>query len=121
MADPAHPPALPQQVQQQLQQLQALNQQLQATAQQRAQYEAMKAESEQALDALQALPDDAPVFRSVGALLVQDSKKAAHDRLKDDAETMEVRVARMQKQETALREQLQALQAKVQAALQGKS
>jgi chaperonin cofactor prefoldin len=30
-------------------------------------------------------------------------------------------VARMQKQETALREQLQALQAKIQVALQGKS
>jgi prefoldin beta subunit len=117
MADPQLSP----QVQQQLQQLQAANQQLQATAQQRAQFEAMKAESEQALAALEALPDDAPVYRSVGALLVQDSKKAAHERLKDDAETLEVRVARLQKQETALKEQLGALQAKIQAALQGKS
>ena len=112
-------PTLSPQVQQQLQQLQNLNQQLQGTAQQRQQFEAMKAESEQALGALEALPDDAPVFRSVGALLVQDSKKAAHERLKDDAETLEVRVVRMQKQETQLKEQMQALQAKIQAALQG--
>lgn len=111
-------PTLSPQVQQQLQQLQNLNQQLQGTAQQRQQFEAMKAESEQALGALEALPDDAPVFRSVGALLVQDSKKAAHERLKDDAETLEVRVVRMQKQETQLKEQMQALQAKIQAALQ---
>jgi prefoldin beta subunit len=117
MADPALPPQLSQQTQQQLQQLQMLNQQLQVTAQQRAQFEAMKAEAEQALGALQALPDDAPVFRSVGSLLVQDTRKAAHERLKDDAETLEVRVARMQKQEAALKEQLQALQAKLQAAL----
>jgi prefoldin beta subunit len=118
MADPALPPHLSQQTQQQLQQLQALNQQLQATMQQRAQYEAMKAESEQALAALEALPDEAPVYRSVGSLLVQDSKKAAHERLKDDAETLEVRVARMQKQEAALKEQLTGLQGKIQAALQ---
>jgi prefoldin beta subunit len=116
MADPALSP----QVQQQLQQLQAINQQLQATAQQRAQFEAMKAESEQALGALDALPDDAPVYRSVGSLLVQDTKKAAHERLKDDAETLEVRVARLQKQEAMLKEQLVALQSKIQAALQGK-
>jgi len=110
-------PTLSPQVQQQLQQLQAMNQQLQMAAQQRQQFEAMKAESEQALSALEALPDEAPVFRSVGALLVQDTKKAAHDRLKDDAETLEVRVVRMQKQETQLREQMTALQAKIQAAL----
>lgn len=112
-------PTLSPQVQQQLQQLQMLNQQLQATLQQRAQFEAMKAESEQALDALAALPDDAPVYRSVGSLLVGDTKKDAHARLKDDAETLEVRVARMQKQEAALKEQLNALQSKLQAALQG--
>lgn len=114
-------PTLSPQVQQQLQTLQALNQQLQATAQQRAQFDAMRAESEQALGALQALPDDAPVYRSVGSLLVQDTKKDAHARLKDDAETMEVRVARLQKQETQLREQMTALQAKIQAALQAKT
>jgi prefoldin beta subunit len=117
MAEPTMSP----QVQQQLQQLQAMNQQLQMAAQQRQQFEAMKAESEQALGALESLPDEAPVFRSVGSLLVQDSKKAAHDRLKDDAETLELRVARMQKQETQLREQLTALQQKIQAALQGKA
>ncbi|HUR62033.1 MAG TPA: prefoldin subunit beta [Candidatus Thermoplasmatota archaeon] len=114
-------PTLSPQVQQQLQTLQALNQQLQGTAQQRAQYEAMKAESEQALEALQALPDEAPVYRSVGSLLVQDKKGDAQARLKDDAETMEVRITRMQKQEMQLREQMTALQAKIQAALQAKA
>ncbi|HEX2066148.1 MAG TPA: prefoldin subunit, partial [Candidatus Thermoplasmatota archaeon] len=65
--------------------------------------------------------DDAPVYRNVGSLLVRDTKADAVARLKDDAETMEVRVARLQKQEAALREQLGALQGKLQAALQGKA
>jgi prefoldin beta subunit len=112
---------IPPQVQQQLGQLQSLNQQLQATAQQRAQFDVMKAESEQALSALEALADDAPVYRSVGALLVKDSKSDAHARLKDDAETLEVRIARLQKQENTLKEQMASLQGKIQAALKGKA
>lgn len=114
MAEPNLTPAM----QQQLAQLQAQNQQLQATAQQRAQFEAMKAEGEQALGALESLPDDAPVYRSVGALLVKEpSKSSAVDRLKEDQETLEIRIARLQKQEVALRESLTALQQKLQGAL----
>lgn len=110
--------SLPPQVQQQLQTLQALNQQMQATAAQRGQYEAMKAESEQALAALESLAADAPVYRSVGAFLVKEpSKQVAVDRLKEDLETMELRLNRMQKQEQQLREQMGQLQAKLQAAL----
>jgi prefoldin beta subunit len=110
-------PNLTPQMQQQLAQLQSLNGQLQATMQQKAQYEAMKAESEQALDALNALPDGSAVYRSVGALLLKDDKATALARLKEDAETMEVRVARLVKQETSLKETMASLQAKLQASL----
>jgi prefoldin beta subunit len=108
---------IPAAVQAQLQQLSNLNQQLAATAQQRAQFDAMKAESEQAVSALEALPDGAAVYRSVGSLLLADEKKAALERLKEDAETAGVRATRLQKQESALREQMTALQTKIQAAL----
>ena len=110
-------PNLTPQMQQQLAQLQSLNGQLQQTMQQKAQYDAMKLESEQAFEALQALPDGAAVYRSVGALLLKDEKKAALDRLKEDAETMEVRVNRLNKQESALKESMASLQAKLQASL----
>jgi prefoldin beta subunit len=114
MAEPTLPPA----VQQQLAQLQQQNAQLQAVAQQRAQFEAMRAEGEQALHALEALADDAPVYRSVGAFLVREpGKAAAVSRLKEDQETLDIRIARLQKQEAALRESLQALQSKLQSAL----
>ena len=110
-------PTLTPQMQQQLAQLQSLNGQLQQTMQQKAQFEAMRMESEQALEALTALPDGAAVYRSVGALLLKDEKKAALERLKEDAETMEVRVARLNKQESALKESMASLQAKLQAQL----
>lgn len=116
MAEPTLTPAL----QQQLAQLQQQNQALQATAQQRAQFEAMKAEGEQALAALGSIADDAPVYRSVGAFLVKETgKQAAVDRLKEDQETLEIRIARLQKQEASLRESLTALQQKLQGALKG--
>lgn len=110
-------PQLTPQMQQQIAQLQSLNAQLTQTMQQRAQFEAMKAESEQALEALQGLPSGATVYRSVGALLMKDERDAAVARLKDDAETMEVRVSRLGKQEGALKEQMASLQAKLQAQL----
>ena len=110
-------PALTPQMQQQLANLQSLNGQLQQTLQQKQQFEAMRFESEQALEALQALPEGAAVYRSVGALLLKDDKASAVGRLKEDAETMEIRVARLNKQETALKESMAALQAKLQASL----
>lgn len=110
-------PQLTPQMQQQLTQLQSLNGQLQATMQQKAQFEAMKNESEQALEALAALADDATVYRSVGALLVKDTKTDAVARLKEDAETLEVRLVRLAKQETSLKETMTSLQAKLQASL----
>lgn len=118
MADPS---GIPPQVQQQVANLQALNANYQATAQQRAQFEAMRHESQSALAALESLPDDAPVYRSVGALLVRDAKKDAVERLKEDLETSEVRIGRLQKQENQLREQLGELQKKIQQALGGKA
>ena len=117
----AEAPAIPPQVQQQLSNLQALNANYQATAQQRAQFEAMRLETESALAALASLPDDAAVYRNVGSLLVKDEKKAATERLKEELETSEVRITRLQKQEATMREQLGALQQKIQAALQGKA
>lgn len=110
-------PQLTPQMQQQLAQLQSLNGQLGQTMQQKAQFEAMKAEAEQALEALSALPDGAPVYRSVGALLLKDDKSSALTRLKEDAETLEIRVGRAAKQEAALKEQMASLQAKLQASL----
>lgn len=109
---------IPAQLQEQLGQLQALNGQLQALLQQKAQFEVMKAEAEGALEALAALADDAPVYRNVGALLVREpGKKDAEARLREDLETLGVRLGSLQKQETSLKSSMAGLQQKIQAAL----
>lgn len=104
-------------LQQQVQQLQQLSQQLQNMAGQRQQFEAMKGESEAAIEALDGLADDATVYRNVGSLLVKDQGKAAAlERLKEDLETLEVRIKRVTSQEAELRKTLETLQQKLQAA-----
>ncbi len=104
-------------LQQQVQQLQQMSQQLQSVTGQRQQYEALEAEAQMAIEALEGLPADAAVYRNVGSMLIQDaSKDAAQARLKDDLETMEVRIKRIKMQEAELKKSLEALQAKLQAA-----
>jgi len=102
-----------------VQQLQAFSGQLQQVAQQRAQMEAMVAESKHAVQALQGLDADATVYRNIGSLLVQDTgRDAALARIQDDLETMEIRVKRAKDQETQLRERLDTLQKELQANFQ---
>lgn len=109
---------LPQQLQDQLGQLQNLQQQLQVTSQQRAQLEFQVKESERALEELANVDAKAPIYRSVGSLLVLTGGKAeVEKRLKDEKETLEVRLAQYAKQEGRLKEKAQELQVKLQAAL----
>lgn len=104
-------------LQAQVQQLQQLSQQLQQLTQQRMQMEAIQNENQRAVKELEELPEDATVYRNVGSYLVQDAgRDAAVERLRDEAETMEVRVKRAKSQEEQLRNSLEQLQNKLQAA-----
>ncbi len=108
-------------LQQQVQQLQQMSQQLQQVAGQRQQFEAIVAESEMALEALEGLADGAAVYRNVGSLLVQDDKDAAGKRIADDMETMQVRIKRVKGQEEQLRKAIDDLQEKLQAAFEAQA
>ncbi len=104
-------------VQQKIQTLQGLGAQLQQIGSQRQQMELMKSESARAKKALEALPEDAPVYRSVGSLMVGDTRTDALARLGDEAETMEIRLKRLKEQEDALEGQFNQLQTELQKAL----
>lgn len=104
-------------LQAQVQQLQQLSQQLQQLTQQRMQMEAIQNENQRAAKELAELAEDAVVYRNVGSYLVRDAgRDAAVERLRDEAETMEVRVKRAKSQEEQLRKSLEQLQSRLQAA-----
>ncbi|HET6399708.1 MAG TPA: prefoldin subunit beta [Candidatus Thermoplasmatota archaeon] len=110
-------PGIPVQLQKMVAEFQQMQQQFQQVASQRAQLEMLKSEGEEALKALETLPAEAPVYRNIGSLLVREARDEAVARLKEDQETLEIRLNRLGKQESALREGLQSAQQKIQASL----
>lgn len=110
---------IPPELQQDIQNFQALSGQMQGLSQQRRQFEMMQAEAERAVEALSGMEDGATVYRSIGSLMIQEKKATAEARLKEDLETMELRVKRAKDQEKQLQETLEKLQQKLQKALAG--
>lgn len=111
-------PDLPPKLQEQLEQLQKLQNQLAVAQQQRQQLEYQVKESERALEELKQVADDAPVYRSVGAILFKTAgKKDVLTKLEEEKESLEIRLRGFQKQESRVKEQAQELQSKLQAAL----
>jgi prefoldin beta subunit len=113
---------LPPKLQDQLAQLQGLQQQLQIAVQQRQQLEFQARDAERALDELGNVADDAAVYRSVGSLLIRTpGRDAVQKQLKDEVETLQVRLKTVEKQEARLKEKATELQSKLQAALKNLS
>lgn len=108
-------------VQNQLQMLQQVQQQLQSIVQQKAQYELAIKDAKRAGEELQAAADDADVFVTVGSVMVQKDKAAVEESLSEKAETLEIRVKSLSKQEEALKGKFEQLQSQIKVALEGKA
>src|SRR5690348_16492645 len=98
---------LPPQIQNQLAQLQELQNQAAIVVQQRQQLELQVRELERTLEELTKVPKEAPLYKSVGSLLVQVSDREGLERdLTDQKETMTVRLESAKRQEQRLRERV---------------
>jgi len=83
--------------------------QLQSVLLRKQQYEAELREVDKAISEIEKLPQDAKIFKSVGNFLIQQSRDAALQELKDRKELLELHVKTLAKQESMLREQLEKL------------
>ena len=111
---------LPPKVQNQIAQFQQLAQQIQMITSQKMQLEAQVRELDKALQELDKAADDALVYKSVGSLMIQSKDKAGLvEELKEQKDTLDVRVKTLDKQDKHLRERHQNLQAQITEALQG--
>ncbi|MCD6448762.1 MAG: prefoldin subunit beta [Thermoplasmata archaeon] len=108
---------LPPQVQNQLRQLQQFQQQLEITVQQRLQIDVRLRETENALEELNKLEENAPVYKSVGNLIIKADKEKLIKELREEKETLEVRKKTLESQESKLKEKIEELQKKLQEAL----
>lgn len=111
--------ALPAKLQNDIKQFQRLQQELAVLEQQRMQFEMKLREAGSTLDELKNVPDDAPIYRPVGGLLVKATgKKEIEDLLNEEKETLEVRVKGHERNLSHLRERLQTMQKELTSALQ---
>jgi prefoldin beta subunit len=111
--------ALPAKLQNDLRQFQRLQQELGLLSQQRAQFELKLRETNRTSDELKSLPEDTPIYRTVGGLLVKSKgRKEVEDILIEDKETLEVRIKAIERQESHLRDKYETLQKELTTALQ---
>jgi prefoldin beta subunit len=98
-------------------QLQQLQQQLQAVVTQKAQVDAMLRESEVALEEVQNVSENTPLFKVAGSILVKVEKEKLLKELQEKKETYELRLKALERQEEKLRERLTEMQKKIQSLL----
>lgn len=105
-------------LQNQIAQFQQLQQQLQNVLSQKFRMEAQLKELGMTIEELKKAGLDTPVYRNVGALMIQvKDKDALVKEIEDDKETTEVRVKTLDRQEKMFREKYQVMQDQISKAL----
>lgn len=94
-----------------------LRQQAQMITLQRQQVEMKTEENRMALEALEKARDEDPVYRSIGSILIQTDKKSMIEKIKEEDETLGIRLKALKNQEEKIKERLTNLQAQIQSAL----
>ncbi len=96
---------------QKIEQAQRLQGELEAIVTQRYQLEVALKEVEKSLEELEGLPEDAPIYKSVGSILVRvESKDKIKKELVDKKETLELRIKTVMKQQELLEKKLKEIQ-----------
>jgi prefoldin beta subunit len=105
---------LPPPIQERLLRLQQVQQALQSILAQKQQVELEATETDQALEEVQKLTDDAVIYKGTGSLMIKSEKAKIFTELTERKELLNTRVTVLGKQEERLRAQLKDLQTKLQ-------
>ncbi len=108
-------------IQNEIAKAQQMQQQLQRVTSQKQQLDMKNNDVERALEELQKLDDDTPIFRNLGGdLLVKvKDRKELIEELEDELETLKVRLKSLSRQEEKLRKNFQELQQELTSKLSG--
>jgi prefoldin beta subunit len=113
MADEISP-----QLQNKIAQFQQMQQQIQMLSSQKFQLEAQLRDTERAIEELAKAPAEAPIFKSVGSLMVRaENKESIEKELAEKKETIDIRIKALDRQEKHMMEKFQSLQQELSAAL----
>ena len=107
-------------VQNQIAMLQQMQQQMQTIGAQKAQYEMAVREAKRAIEELNDVAEDAPVFMSVGTVMMEKKREDVLNNLNNKIETLELRIKSLEKQEGMLSGKFEQLQSQIKQALEGR-
>jgi len=108
------------QLRHQLAQFQQAQQQAQALMTQRQQLELLMRETERTLEELDKLQEGAPVYKSVGTILVKSEREELKKSLSEQKETLDLRIKTIGRQEERVVQRLREMREKLEVALKGK-
>jgi len=107
-------------VQNQIAMLPEMQQQMQTIGAQKAQYEMAVREAKRAIEELNDVAEDAPVFMSVGTVMMEKKREDVLNNLNNKIETLELRIKSLEKQEGMLSGKFEQLQSQIKQALEGR-
>lgn len=100
---------------------QQVQQQIQVLSSQKFQLEAQLKDTERAIAELEKSSKDAPIYKSVGNLLVRaEDKESVEKELSEKKETLDIRIKALDRQEKHLMEKYQAMQQELTQAIQAR-
>jgi prefoldin beta subunit len=106
------------QLQNKIAQFQQMQQQIQVLSSQKLQLEAQLRDTERAISELEKTSDEAPIYKSVGSLLVKaENKESIVKELNEKKETIDIRIKALDRQEKHLMEKYQSMQQELSAAI----
>jgi len=104
---------LPPELQNKILQLQESQERLRALIIRRQQYELELREVQRALEELEKLSPETPIYKSVGALLFSAERDKTISELQDRKDTLELHIKTLERQESLARKQVEELRQKV--------
>jgi len=103
----------------QIAKFQRLQEELQYVLTMKQQWQAQLYEIESALTELEKVPEDRPVYKIVGSIMVSKDKESVVKELKERKELIESQLETLKKQEDMLRKQVEDLDKKLRSKLGG--
>jgi prefoldin beta subunit len=104
---------LPPELQNKILQLQESQERLRALIIRRQQYELELREVQRALEELEKLSPETPIYKSVGTLLFSAERNKTISELQDKKDTLELHIKTLERQESLARKQVEELRQKV--------
>ncbi len=104
---------LPPELQHKIMQLQESQERLRALILRRQQYEVELREVQRALEELEKLSPETPIYKSVGTLLFLADRDKTIAELQDKKETLELHIKTLERQENLARKQVEELRQKI--------